>query len=296
MSGQQQTSQYPASLAEALAVFQADPPKIRKDAEANAGTYKYKYADLADVSGEILPRLGRLGLSFTALPTMREGEFVLAYTLQHVAGDKAEGVYPLPVKGSPQQIGSAITYARRYCLCAVTGVAPDSDDDDAAAAEHSYRQSAGDVFEQAAAARPQRPQGQRSQPARTAAAQETANPADDGPDEAAQEYASEAHEARTLRELELIHKNAREAGKLGAVIRNPATSKTGQLALYLDWRRRQLKEIDDAWQELNAAAGRHRISIGDLENELKIKTGIEAEAATPAQIREFIASLDGRAA
>ena len=28
-----------------------------------------------------------------------------------------------------------ITYARRYCLCAVTGVAPDEDDDDAQAAE-----------------------------------------------------------------------------------------------------------------------------------------------------------------
>lgn len=154
-------AEYPASLAEALARFQADPPKISKGEEANTGTYSYKYADLAGVSAAVLPRLGRLGLSFIALPTMKDGEFVLAYTLMHTSGEKIEGSYLLSSKGSPQQIGSAITYARRYCLCAVTGVAPDSDDDDAAAAETSYRSSAADAFEQAAPARPQQAQQQR---------------------------------------------------------------------------------------------------------------------------------------
>jgi ribosomal protein S20 len=54
----------------------------------------------------------------------------------HTSGEKVSGEYPLPTGGSPQALGSAITYARRYCLCAVTGVAADDDDDGAAATEH----------------------------------------------------------------------------------------------------------------------------------------------------------------
>ena len=157
---------YPASLAEALAVFQAGAPKIGKgslgkiEGESKATgkkfSYEYKYADLADVSREILPRLGEVGLSFTSRPTIADGQFVLSYSLMHVSGEREDGVYPLPGNGTPQAIGSAITYARRYCLCAVTGAAPDSDDDDARAATDNHRQSAGDVFENSRPAPPQR--------------------------------------------------------------------------------------------------------------------------------------------
>jgi hypothetical protein len=42
---------------------------------------------------------------------------------------------PPPTRGTPQQIGSALTYARRYILCAVTGVAPGGEDDDGKAAQ-----------------------------------------------------------------------------------------------------------------------------------------------------------------
>ena len=60
---------------------------------------------------------------------------VLAYSLLHKSGGAVAGEYPLPRDGSPQAIGSALTYARRYALCAVTGVAPGGSDDDGAAAE-----------------------------------------------------------------------------------------------------------------------------------------------------------------
>jgi hypothetical protein len=66
-----------------------------------------------------------------------DGKLVLIYELLHVSGQSREGVYPLPERGTPQEIGGAITYARRYCLCAVTGVAPDDDDNDAALAERA---------------------------------------------------------------------------------------------------------------------------------------------------------------
>ena len=64
----------PETLFAALAAFQADLPKVGKGATAQYG----KYADLADVSREVLPRLGALGLTFTARPTMVDGTFALA--------------------------------------------------------------------------------------------------------------------------------------------------------------------------------------------------------------------------
>lgn len=81
-----------------------------------------------------MPLLGKHGLSFTAQPTLDgNGRFVLAYRLMHAGGDSQEGVYPLPAQGSAQEYGSAITYARRYALCSVVGVAAEDDDDGQAA-------------------------------------------------------------------------------------------------------------------------------------------------------------------
>lgn len=123
------------SLAAALAAFQADMPTIAKANTADAGNYKYRYADLSDVTEKVMPLLGKHGLSFTAKPTLTDdGRFVLRYRLQHVSGESDGGDYPLS-GGNAHAIGSAITYARRYTLCAITGVAPGGDDDDGASAK-----------------------------------------------------------------------------------------------------------------------------------------------------------------
>jgi hypothetical protein len=126
----------PSALARALAELQAELPTINRDQTAEVKTktgdkYSYTYADLAAISAEVLPRLGKHGLSFIAKPTMRGNVFVLAYSLLHESGEREDGDYPLPSNVTPQQLGSAITYGRRYCLCAVTGVATTDDDDDA---------------------------------------------------------------------------------------------------------------------------------------------------------------------
>lgn len=127
-----------SELAKALASVQANLPAIAKGETAEVKNkdgkklYDYHYADLAGVSDAILPLLGKNGLAFTAWPTLDDGRFVLAYALIHEGGEERAGIYPLPSSGTPQDIGKAITYARRYCLCAVTGVAPGGDDNDAA--------------------------------------------------------------------------------------------------------------------------------------------------------------------
>lgn len=131
-------SEYPPSLAAALAVLQTRLPRIAKSETAKVvsqkGSYSYTYAGLADISAQVLPLLGAVGLSFTAKPTFDDnGRYVLACTLRHTSGDTDEGIYLLPTGGTPQSLGSAITYGRRYILCAMTGIAPDEDDDGASA-------------------------------------------------------------------------------------------------------------------------------------------------------------------
>src|SRR5271154_2693567 len=124
------------TLAEALVQLQAQLPRVAKTADAQYG----KYADLTMVSEALRPLLAGCGLAFNGRPTLSpvDRQFVLAYKLIHVSGEAGEGESPLPTSGSPQQIGSAITYARRYALCAVTGLAPGGDDDDGQAGQQGH--------------------------------------------------------------------------------------------------------------------------------------------------------------
>lgn len=128
-------------LTAALAAVQAELPKVGKGNTAKVetrqgGSYTYTYANLGEVTAAILPLLGRHGLAWSCKPTMTAAGFVLVYELRHTSGQADRGTWPLPdpSRATPQEVGSAITYARRYALCCATGVAPDEDDDDAAAA------------------------------------------------------------------------------------------------------------------------------------------------------------------
>ena len=131
------------TLAAALAAFQQDVPHVKKDrtarVQSDKGNYSYTYADLADVTAAALPALAKHGLSFSCKPTLDDaGNFVLAYTLRHAGSDESDsGTYPLPKTGTPQQVGSAISYGRRYVLSAVTGIVADEDDDGRAGGEAS---------------------------------------------------------------------------------------------------------------------------------------------------------------
>jgi hypothetical protein len=151
------------TLAHALAAFQAELPKVGKDntaqVKSDKGQYTYRYADLSEISPVVLPLLAKHGLAWTTLPSLDgEGRFALEYRLTHTSSQSLHGTYPLPAPGSsPQVLGSGITYARRYALCAVTGVAPGDDDDDAQAVQAQHRQE-----RQGATQRPQRPQGARN--------------------------------------------------------------------------------------------------------------------------------------
>ena len=122
-------SERTSEIAKALAAFHKDLPEVHKGSTNPA--FKSKYADLADIVKVVLPKLAAQGLAWITTPTYVDEQFVLAYELRHTSGESLGGVWPLPDPGkaTPQQLGSAVTYAKRYTLSAVTGIAPDEDDD-----------------------------------------------------------------------------------------------------------------------------------------------------------------------
>lgn len=122
------------SLAEALVAFQSEMPKVHKGKTATVptkagGQYKYTYADLADVQAVAVPLLVSHGLSFTSKPRRTEqGDYELVGMLRHTSGEADEGC--LPIHGrTPQEVGSSLTYGRRYLLGCLTGIVTDDDDD-----------------------------------------------------------------------------------------------------------------------------------------------------------------------
>lgn len=124
-----------AKLAAALAKLQSALPTLNRDRtvtveQKNGSTYSYSYATLANLSDAVLPLLAANGLSFTALPGLgSDGKMCLRYLLLHESGESLVGEFPLSAEGGIQVLGGRITYARRYCLAAVVGIAADEDDE-----------------------------------------------------------------------------------------------------------------------------------------------------------------------
>jgi len=135
----------PKDIDQVLLVLQADPPTLTKNKDGQVGNQKTKYADLVQVNTQVLSRLNALGVVWVCTPTLLlpDYRFVLQYELKHVAsGTSKAGMFPLKGENAMQQ-GSAITYARRYALLAVTGIAAEDEDDDGDAASgqrHAQRQ------------------------------------------------------------------------------------------------------------------------------------------------------------
>jgi hypothetical protein len=119
-------------IAKALSVAQAKITGAIKDTQNPH--YKSFFADLASVMDAIRTPFAESGLSYTQTTRITEnGGVVLVTTVMHHSGQWLAGEYPvIPIKNDPQGLGSAMTYARRYTLSAVAGVAQVDDDGEAA--------------------------------------------------------------------------------------------------------------------------------------------------------------------
>jgi ERF superfamily len=115
-------------LAKALTKLQGDLKTVPK--EKINPFHKSKYADLSAIWEMCRRRLADNGLSLIQSTDVMENNIVLETTLLHTSGQWLRGKLALnPVKMDPQGIGSAMTYGRRYAMCAMLGIATDEDDD-----------------------------------------------------------------------------------------------------------------------------------------------------------------------
>lgn len=94
--------------------------------------FKSRFADLASVWEACREPLSKYGLAVIQTMTHQEnGSICLVTTLGHSSGQWIKSMYPMACKdiNNPQAWGSSITYARRYTLSSIVGIAPDDDDD-----------------------------------------------------------------------------------------------------------------------------------------------------------------------
>jgi hypothetical protein len=129
------------SISSALCKAQAEYKPIKRNAVNPF--FKSRYADLAQVCETLMPLLVKHGISVTQPTDDYDGvTYVQTQFMHGESGEWIRGKYPVkPIKQDPQAQGSATTYARRYALCAMAGIAVEGDDDDGAAGSGTHRQS-----------------------------------------------------------------------------------------------------------------------------------------------------------
>ncbi len=123
--------------AKITAVVAAEVAKVQT---TKGPSYSYKYAHLAAVIEVGRIPLSENQLAVVQLPQCSGGNVVITTMLMHSSGQFIRSDLTLrPDKYTPQAIGSAITYARRYALSAMVGIAPEDDDGKAAEREGDER-------------------------------------------------------------------------------------------------------------------------------------------------------------
>ncbi len=128
------TSEKIGAIAQAIVKAQAEMPKLLADSDNPY--YKSKYIALADLIKEVRPILAKHGLAvIQGVSGDGDKAVIITTRIIHESGEWIEESFTMPVvaKGSkeatPQDYGAAVTYARRYSLAGILGVASEEDDD-----------------------------------------------------------------------------------------------------------------------------------------------------------------------
>lgn len=97
--------------------------------------FKSRYVDLSGCLKAAQPVLAKNSLSVAQIIVGND----LVTLLSHKSGQWLKSVCPIGTYKSQQDRGSAITYTKRYALCAILGIAADTDDDGNAATDADKR-------------------------------------------------------------------------------------------------------------------------------------------------------------
>jgi hypothetical protein len=121
------TSDNVDQIATAFALAQLElenPPKNKINPHYNS-----KYVDLSDGLEKVRKVFGKHGIAFIQA-TRADGDIIILHTrLIHKSGQWIESTYPVCGLDKHQSMGSALTYARRYSLFSMVGVAGEDDND-----------------------------------------------------------------------------------------------------------------------------------------------------------------------
>lgn len=156
--------------------------------------FRSKFASLAACEAVVRPRLADHGVMYRQTCARDDGGSWLV-TIAYGKGEEVEmSRVPLVIVGSdPQKQGSALTYAKRYGLCAAFGLAGEEDDDGNAATEATRG---------AQKPRKQQPRASTSTPPKPQQASTEAPVASDG------DAALSADDMDTLRQCFVNYRNA----------------------------------------------------------------------------------------
>jgi hypothetical protein len=118
------------TLYKQFAEAQAEFTTLPKDKEG----YGYKYTDFDTVVKTIKPILAKHNLGFTQPLVTQDGKNAIKTILFDADGECLESVCYLPdiamaKTNAAQNMGAAITYMKRYALCAILGISADEDID-----------------------------------------------------------------------------------------------------------------------------------------------------------------------
>lgn len=111
-------------LIKALIKARAEFPSIQKD-KINPH-FKVSYASLDSVLDAVTPVLCKHGLAIVQVTAVGN---ILKTHLFHESGEFLTSEYELPDIQDSQKKGAALTYARRYTVCALLSITADEDDD-----------------------------------------------------------------------------------------------------------------------------------------------------------------------
>lgn len=114
-----------SEIYKAIIAVQSKIEDVKRDTKGQVGNQQYKYATLDAVLEMLRPLLAENGLAVLQIP---DGAG-LKTKLIHRSGEALDcGEYLIGAHEKQQAIGSAITYGRRYSLCAIFGISQVDDD------------------------------------------------------------------------------------------------------------------------------------------------------------------------
>ena len=116
------------TLYDYLLRVQSEIGAIQKSSENNY--YKSSYFDINDLLQEVKPILTKYGLVLTQPLTTKDGRMYVSSVISNGVED-VESTLILPDIVKPQELGSCITYYRRYTLVSLLALQAEDDDGNA---------------------------------------------------------------------------------------------------------------------------------------------------------------------